>query len=151
MRAIASFIIKPVSWAESCGDLRAVRRRVFIEEQGVPEALEWDTADEAALHVLALDENEMPIGTGRLGPGGRIGRVAVLQSWRGHGVGRAVVEALLEIAREARHRRVYLHAQTYALEFYARLGFSPVGEQFEEAGIAHRSMELTFGRQAGGR
>ena len=136
------FVVRPVNWTASRDSIRAVRRAVFIEEQRVPEELEWDEADERAYHVLATDEAGRPIGTGRLKLDCQIGRMAVLKSWRGRGVGSAILEALLGLARKEGCTVVRLHAQTHALSFYEKYGFEAVGAEFEEAGIPHRAMEL---------
>lgn len=121
-------------------DLRAVREPVFIVEQQVPEELEWDEADPLSVHVLARDADGTPIGTARLTPDHRIGRMAVLQAWRGRGVGAAMLNALIQRARELGYPELELHAQTHALGFYERHGFNAFGEEFDEAGIAHRRM-----------
>ncbi len=119
-----------------------MRREVFIEEQKVPEDLEWDEADESAFHVLATSREGKAIGTGRLKSGCLVGRMAVVKEWRGRGVGGAILQALIEIARRERCREIRLHAQTHALDFYRRYGFTAVGDVFDEAGIPHRLMEL---------
>jgi predicted GNAT family N-acyltransferase len=137
-----AFIVRPTSWRNSHIALEAVRRSVFIEEQRVPEALEWDEDDATARHVLALSVLGEQIGTGRLLPDGHIGRIAVLQEWRNKGVGSAIVTALIELARQNGLAAIKLHAQTHALGFYARHGFSAVGDEFMEAGITHREMRL---------
>jgi predicted GNAT family N-acyltransferase len=137
-----SFIVEHVSWLGKRQALHAVRRAVFIEEQRVPEHLEWDEEDERACHVLATSLQGAPIGTGRLKQDCYIGRMAVLQAWRGRGVGRMILRTLLDIAQKQGCSVVRLHAQTHAIEFYARLGFSAFGEEFDEAGIPHRQMEL---------
>ena len=136
------FAVRPVNWNASREKLRAVRRAVFIEEQRVPEELEWDEADDRAYHVLATDEEGDAIGTGRLQLDGQIGRMAVARNWRGRGVGAAILQALIELARKEGCTVVRLHAQTHAIAFYARYGFKPVGHEFDEAGIRHRAMEL---------
>ena len=92
------FTVKPVYWNATQQVLRAIRSKVFVEEQGVPPELEWDGLDEHAYHVMAFAADGTPIGTGRLLQDGHIGRLAVLQEWRGKGVGRA-------IARHAAGRR----------------------------------------------
>lgn len=138
----SSFAVRPVQWLESRQQLRAVRRSVFIEEQNVPEELEWDAADEHAHHVLATDGNDTPIGTGRLKADCHIGRMAVLRAWRGRGVGGTIVKALLSVAGKKGCGIVRLHAQTHAIGFYARFGFKVVGGEFDEAGIPHRLMEI---------
>jgi len=133
----------------------ALRRRVFIEEQHVPEEIELDADDARAVHALALEgasptspaspeSPERPVGCGRMLARGdcvKIGRMAVLAERRGAGVGRRVLEFLIEHARQRGFRRAVLDAQVHAEGFYLKQGFIPVGEVFEEAGIMHRRME----------
>jgi predicted GNAT family N-acyltransferase len=132
-----------VRWEEAAEDLARVRRRVFIEEQRVPEALEWDEWDVPSLHALVRDGGE-PVATGRLVPDGRIGRMAVLPAWRGRGVGAAVLDRLLDVARARGLTEVVLSAQVEAMPFYARAGFVAEGPEYDEVGIAHRSMRLSL-------
>lgn len=138
------FIIRAAEWHRDCDSLRAVRQTVFIDEQQVPEALEWDGADLTCTHVLAVSTHGAPIGTGRLLPDGHIGRMAVLRDWRGRGVGGAMLVYLLECARAEGFRQVRLHAQLHAMPFYAKYGFTAIGRRFVEAGIPHRLMVATF-------
>lgn len=138
----AQFNVRPVNWLASREQLRAVRHAVFVEEQNVPEELEWDDVDEGAYHVLATSRDGEPIGTGRINLDGRIGRMAVAKWWRGRGVGRAILDALVALARKEGLDRVYLHAQTHAIPFYAKHGFISDGAEFDEAGIPHRAMNL---------
>lgn len=119
-----------------------MRERVFIEEQRVPRGLEWDGLDDASEHAVACDPEGNAIGTARLLPEGKLGRMAVLRAWRGRGVGAALLTALLERARERGIARVTLHAQTHAAGFYRRFGFSERGGEFSEAGIPHVEMTL---------
>ncbi|MDP2238552.1 MAG: GNAT family N-acetyltransferase [Burkholderiales bacterium] len=137
-----AFIVRPAGWHLSHRALHAVRRTVFIKEQNVPEAEEWDDNDEHSRHVLALTVYGEPIGTGRLLPDGHIGRMAVLREWRGMGVGSTILSTLLELARQDGLRTIRLNAQTHALDFYARHGFTIVGDEFMEAGIPHREMQI---------
>ena len=136
------FVVRPVNWIATRDKLRALRRAVFIEEQRVPEELEWDDEDERAYHVLAMSEEGESIGTGRLKLDGQIGRMAVARNWRRRGVGAAILQALVELARKEGCTTVRLHAQTHAIGFYAKYGFTAFGEEFDEAGIPHRMMEL---------
>ena len=122
--------------------VRAIRRQVFIEEQGIPAGLEWDDRDALCLHVLALAAGGEPVGTARLDVDGRIGRMAVLPAWRGRGAGGVLLGTLLAAARERGLRRVYLHAQQSALPFYRRAGFRVTGDPCLEAGIVHVCMEM---------
>ena len=145
-----SFTVIPADWNAHREALRAIRRVVFIEEQGVPEALEWDELDEHCRHVLALAADGRAIGTGRLTPDGRIGRMAVLGEWRDRGVGSAILQHLLLQARKAGHATAQLHAQTHALSFYARHGFTATGPEFLEANIPHRVMRINLAVQSDG-
>ncbi|MEV8586270.1 GNAT family N-acetyltransferase [Streptomyces sp. NPDC051180] len=131
----------------------AVRREVFVEEQGVPGELEYDSHDATAVHVLAVREDGAPLGTGRLLFGadaagktggdasvGSLGRLAVAKAARGLGVGAALVRAVEDAARLRGLTAVDLHAQTHALGFYERLGYEAYGPEFPDAGMPHRAM-----------
>jgi len=142
--------IERVSWQTAEKELRALREAVFINEQHVPEELEWDGRDAASAHVLAYDEQGRPIGTGRLLPDGHIGRMAVLPPWRHQGVGSALLQALIGIARRMHLPRLELDAQTQALGFYERQGFHAFGEVFMDAGILHQRMQLALPESASG-
>ena len=131
--------IRAADWNVDRAALRAVREQVFLREQGVPVELEWDEFDPLCQHVVAEDAGKA-IGTGRLLPNGHIGRMAVLESWRGQGVGSALLAALLRLAHDRGIRRVRLNAQFRAVAFYQRHGFVAEAQEFIEAGIPHRSM-----------
>jgi predicted GNAT family N-acyltransferase len=122
----------------------AIRRRVFIEEQNVPEEIELDDDDARAFHALAFLDGA-PVGTGRMLPHGegevKIGRMAVLRDLRGEGIGREILNFLMNEARARGLRKAVLHAQLTAEGFYLKSGYVPVGGVFDEAGIAHRKME----------
>ncbi len=126
---------------------RALRRVVFIEEQGVSEADEVDDLDDVALHLLALQDGRA-VGTARLLVAGdtvKVGRVCVLADQRGSGLGAALMRAAVEAARGLPGVvRVKLGAQTHALGFYERLGFVAYGPEFDDAGIPHRDMVLVL-------
>ncbi len=128
-------------------DAFAVRETVFVDEQGVDEAIEYDGHDDDARHVVAYD-GETPIGTARLRelePGlGKVERVAVVQRWRGNGVGRALMETIEREARASGLTTLVLHSQTSAAGFYRRLGYDRRGEEFEEAGIPHVEMRKSL-------
>src|SRR6185436_4759013 len=87
MSSLFPFTVRRVEWRDACNELRAVRKLVFIDEQKVPVDLEWDDLDQVSAHVLAQSSEGESIGTGRLLPDGHIGRMAVVQRWRGRGVG----------------------------------------------------------------
>ncbi|QNP40850.1 GNAT family N-acetyltransferase [Lysobacter solisilvae (ex Woo and Kim 2020)] len=135
-----AFTVRTVDYAAAQPGLHAVREVVFVQEQGVPAELERDELDPQSHHVIAEDAEGRPIGTGRLTPERRIGRMAVLAEWRSRGVGDALLLALLDKARELGWHDVALHAQVSAIGFYARHGFLPQGERFVEAGIEHQTM-----------
>ena len=136
------YTVRLVSWGEAHEALAAMRRAVFIVEQHVPEPLEWDADDAVSLHALASTAAGEPIGTARLLPDGHIGRMAVMREWRGHGVGSALLSAMIDAARARGHVWAKLNAQVQALTFYRRFGFEAVGELFLDAGIPHRAMKL---------
>ena len=137
---IVEFGIEVGAWSELGKQARQVREAVFVEEQKVPLDMEMDEHDAASRHVVAHDSDGGAIGTGRLLTDGHIGRMAVLADWRGKGVGRALLERLLEEARLQGHAHLALHAQTQASGFYRRFGFVEEGPEFMEAGIPHRTM-----------
>lgn len=139
------FRIERIDYATGVDALRAVREPVFVQEQQVPLELEWDELDPVCTHLLARDADGTPIGTGRLTPERKIGRMAVLPAWRGRGVGDALLLALVEEAKRQRWPEVTLHAQVSALGFYAKHGFVPVGARFMEAGIEHQTMRRRLG------
>lgn len=133
--------VEVVVWGRAEPLIRPIRTTVFIHEQQVPEELEWDGLDSDCAHVLAFNECGDAIGTARMRSNGRIGRMAVLKDWRGRGVGRALLQMLLDLAVQQGLPRVTLSAQTHAIGFYERAGFHAVGEPFIDAGIPHRKME----------
>jgi predicted GNAT family N-acyltransferase len=135
------FSVSIVDWTNNCDQLSAIRDEVFIDEQDVPLDLERDPMDVHYTHALAQDSNGNPIGTGRLLADGKIGRMAVLRSWRGKGVGRALLHALIDAAREAGLQEVTLDSQTHARGFYCRDGFTTSGDEFMDAGIPHIKMK----------
>lgn len=122
---------------------RALRRAVFIDEQNVSEAEEWDGLDDAALHLLAFQDG-IPVGTARIltdGDTGKIGRVCVLPAGRGTGLGADLIRAALDLLRARPGiARAKLGAQTHAIGFYEKLGFSVCGPIYDDAGIPHRDM-----------
>ena len=136
-----NWAVRPAVWERDDEALRLIRFAVFVVEQHVPEELEWDGIDAACEHAIAEDEAGSPIGVGRLLPDGHIGRMAVLREWRGCGVGGAILERLVALARERGHAVARLNAQTHAMPFYRSHGFVAVGDEFDEAGIPHRAME----------
>jgi predicted GNAT family N-acyltransferase len=132
----------PADWPE----VAELRHRVFVQEQGVPAALERDAADATAVHALSRDDAGRVVATGRLlpdaaGPGRAvIGRMAADTRVRGRGHGAAVLAVLHEAAAARGQTAVELHAQVTARRFYERAGYVAVGAEYEEAGITHVTM-----------
>lgn len=125
---------------------QAMRRSVFINEQGVSEADEVDGKDGDAVHLLA-SLNGYPVGAARVLPMGttaKIGRVCVLRDHRGKGIGEAILEECHNSARRLGATRAILGAQLSALSFYERLGYRAYGAVFDDAGIDHRMMEISL-------
>ncbi|WP_254522427.1 GNAT family N-acetyltransferase [Natrinema caseinilyticum] len=124
----------------------AVRHEVFVDEQGVDEELEYDEHDETAVHVVAYDDG--PIGAARLREYedgvGKIERVAVRESRREMGVGRALMAALERRADAMGFETVVLHSQTRVAEFYRELDYERCGEEFVEADIPHVEMRKSL-------
>lgn len=135
-----SFGIREADWVRDQAALFNVRTRVFVEEQGVPPQSEWDSADPGALHLLAFDAANHAIGTARVLPNGQIGRMAVLWTWRGRGVGTALLQEALKLASGSDRPAPFVNAQRSAVPFYQRQGFRCTGVEFYEAGIPHRRM-----------
>lgn len=132
--------IELLDWESARTEASRIRFKVFVEEQGVPREIELDELDGRCVHALAFEEGRA-VGTGRLLPDAHIGRMAVLEAWRGRGVGSQILEALIEQARSRGDKAVALSAQVHALDFYVRHGFRAMGEIYDDAGIPHRAMQ----------
>lgn len=153
----SSYVVRVAEGPADHAACSAVRKEVFVGEQGVPAEIEYDTYDADAVHVLAVREDGTPLGTGRLLHGeaagaktdgdpavGSLGRLAVTRDARGFGVGAALVRAVEDEAHARGLTAVDLHAQTHALGFYQRLGYVAYGPEFPDAGIAHRAMRRSL-------
>jgi predicted GNAT family N-acyltransferase len=135
---------QPEPWRLQIGDWPSlqpnaapIRLEVFVHEQHVPLEEEIDTLDPVCVHAVAFDANDRALATGRLLPDGHIGRMAVLKSARGKGLGSAVLQALVKQAQKKGFVEVVLSAQTHAQGFYARHGFVPEGVEYLDANIPH--------------
>ena len=137
---IDDFRVASGNWLSMQANAMPLREQIFVVEQNVPPALEMDEFDDVSHHAVAYDADAIPIGTGRLLPDGHIGRMAVATDWRGQGVGRALLLHLMDEARTRDYRELRLNAQTHAAKFYQQFGFTQVGGEFMEAGIAHCEM-----------
>lgn len=138
-----SLEINIVDWHDGQDALKAIRKTVFIDEQHVPEELEWDGLDTECTQFLASFDST-PVAAARLTPEGQIGRMAVLKDFRGKGLGSQLLVAVIAQAKHAGHKQVFLHAQVSVIKFYQQHGFAAEGESFIDAGIEHRSMRLAF-------
>ena len=152
------FEIQATTWHEDNENLSAIRRKVFVEEQGVDAEEDWDGLDELEstlhfsvkkVHANISDERQSDsskpalIATARVLSDGKIGRMCVDRQYRGHGIGKALLQEILHTLLEQQtHKEVYLNAQISAKAFYQTVKFAPVGETFQEAGIEHIRMEL---------
>jgi predicted GNAT family N-acyltransferase len=145
--------VRTATWAQDREQIQRIRRAVFIEEQRIAEDDEWDAFDPVVTHVLAFPHGDSAkrdaVGTGRLEPTGKIGRVAVLPQYRGTGTGVAMMQRLMDLAAERGFTAVYLHAQVTAAGFYERLGFRADGPEFDEVGIPHQRMRRSVGKRDG--
>jgi len=137
------YLIQTTSWNENKKALSEVRKKVFIEEQNVPEELEWDEYDQDCTHVLVTDEKNKPVACGRLKADGHIGRMAVLKDHRATGIGKSMLNELISHAQSLHIKKVFLHAQISAISFYEKQGFKVSSEEFMDANIPHKSMEKT--------
>ena len=136
--------VKQISSDEAKAQAFAIRMRVFVREQRVPAAIELDRDDDCAIHFLATSDGRA-VGTARVllhHGSAKIGRMAVLKSYRGKGVGKKLLQRAVATAKKTGARTIYLHAQVPVIEFYEKLGFRCVGAVFDEAEIPHRKMIL---------
>jgi predicted GNAT family N-acyltransferase len=133
--------VRRAIWEQEGETIRRVRTEVFVVEQKVPIELEIDGLDPVCVHVVAIQTTGDAVGTARLL---KTGRIAVLKSCRGRGIGSQLVRTLIDFARADGRKIVYLHAQTHAKTFYRKLGFRDIGEpHFRDAGIPHIRTDLT--------
>ena len=136
--------VRRVSRATELAAAFRIRMRVFVKEQGVPEKIEVDRDDDRAVHFIAFADGR-PVGTARVvmrHHRAKIGRMAVLKTYRRKGIGKKLLQQAIVSARKRGARKIYLHAQVPVIGFYEALGFSCTGPIFDEARIAHRKMTL---------
>ena len=137
--------VKQISSPKDLERAFAIRTRVFVTEQGVPEEIEMDRDDKRALHFLAIEAGKA-VGTARVvlrHGNAKIGRMAVLKTRRGRGIGTNLLKRAIGMAKKQGAQKIYLHAQVPVIGFYEATGFQCVGRIFSEAGIPHRKMILT--------
>jgi predicted GNAT family N-acyltransferase len=132
--------IELMTWEKAQPVAGPLRFAIFVGEQNVPAGIELDDLDASCIHAIAYDVDGKAIGTGRLLPDGRIGRMAVIPEWRRRGIGAEILTALIDEARKRGHKEVVLSAQLQAAEFYRGHGFVAEGKVYGEAGILHQKM-----------
>jgi len=143
------------TWLRHFSELTQIRTRVFVDEQQVPLADEWDGLDQTATHFL-IEQNGQAIGCARLlidqatgAPQFHIGRVAVLKECRGKGFGTQLMRFILDYCARPAPRPIYLNAQVDRRGFYQQLGFKEQGDVFMDAGIPHVKMHWQIGPDHG--
>lgn len=141
---MTNFSIQVADWQRDQKALKAIRHAVFVIEQNVAEELEWDDQDASAFHLLATNDHFESVGTVRLLETGQIGRMAVLKEHRSQGVGKMLMDAVLNLAEKNNFPFVFLHSQVLAVTFYETFGFTIISEEFKEAGIPHRKMKKSL-------
>jgi predicted GNAT family N-acyltransferase len=139
---LAGLKIISVEWASQKPALMRLREQVFINEQHVPPALEWDEYDASAQHLLAICQGH-PIACARIVEN-RIGRMAVLKPWRHQGVGKVLLDGAIQAVRQAGFSEAMLSAQVHAIGFYQRAGFVVSSGEYLDAGITHVDMVLAW-------
>jgi predicted GNAT family N-acyltransferase len=138
--------IKKAEDGDEISKLIEVRKKVFVEEQNVPQELEIDECDKEATHFIVMYNNEI-IGTARLVISenkGKIGRLCVLKEFRSQGIGFKLMNKIIEYSKEIGLKYVYLEAQVHAIPFYEKIGFVAKGVEHMDAGIPHKTMFLTL-------
>ncbi|CAG7857283.1 hypothetical protein MCAMS1_02052 [biofilm metagenome] len=141
---ISNYRVEPADYKADFDDLRAIREAVFINEQNIPNEIEFDAVDPDCFHVVARDNFHRAIGTARLSPDQKIGRMAVLDNWRGKGVGKSLLLTLLDKAQKLGWTDVSLNAQSAVVAFYEKFGFNKEGDVFMEANIPHQRMRISI-------
>ena len=146
---MSEYFIKSGVWSELKLDAEKIRRQVFIQEQSILEQDEWDALDAVSLHFVVYDrhlENDLKINqaiaTARLLENNSIGRVAVLKSYRSKGVGRLIMQQIIEHARTEKRQFLKLSSQLHAIAFYESFGFQVKGVGYLDCGIPHIDMYL---------
>ena len=140
---MSQFSIRTGRWDELQNDAKLIREQVFIQEQQIAVADEWDAEDAVSVHFVVYDQDQ-PIATARLLKNNSVGRVAVLKSHRGLGIGKLLMHQIIQQAKHQQREFLKLSSQVHAIQFYAGLGFNVEGEQYLDCGIPHVDMRLLF-------
>lgn len=140
---MSQFTLRTGSWDELQNDAKLIREQVFIQEQQIAAEDEWDAEDAVSLHFVIYDQDQ-PIATARLLQNNSVGRVAVLKSHRGVGIGKLLMQQIIQQAQQEQREFLKLSSQVHAMQFYAALDFKVEGEQYLDCGIPHINMRLIF-------
>lgn len=133
--------VKQGNWDQLQQDAKLIRTLVFIQEQGIAEADEWDEQDAISQHFVIYDQDQ-PIATARLLQNNSVGRVAVLKAYRGQGLGQMIMLNIIDFAKQQGRAFLYLSSQVHAMSFYQQLGFMVQGDEYDECGIPHIEMRM---------
>ncbi|QHH99314.1 GNAT family N-acetyltransferase [Acinetobacter dispersus] len=133
--------VKQGNWDQLQQDAKLIRTLVFIQEQGIAEADEWDEQDAISQHFVIYDQDQ-PIATARLLQNNSVGRVAVLKAYRGQGLGQMIMLNIIDFAKQQGRAFLYLSSQVHAMSFYQQLGFVVQGDEYDECGIPHIEMRM---------
>lgn len=137
------FRVQSGHWDKLEQDAKFIRKQVFIIEQNIPEEEEWDDQDMISDHFVVYDQDQ-PIATARLLQNNSVGRVAVLKTYRGQGIGRMIMLEIIRQAHQQDRKFLQLSSQVHAISFYEKLGFSIQGDAYDECGIPHIKMQLVI-------
>ncbi|MGA6137855.1 GNAT family N-acetyltransferase [Acinetobacter dispersus] len=135
--------VKQGNWDQLQQDAKLIRTLVFIQEQGIAEADEWDEQDAISQHFVIYDQDQ-PIATARLLQNNSVGRVAVLKAYRGQGLGQMIMLNIIDFAKQQGRAFLYLSSQVHAMSFYQQLGFVVQGDEYDECGIPHIEMIMSM-------
>ncbi|ERP96142.1 GNAT family acetyltransferase [Acinetobacter sp. COS3] len=138
------FSVKYGSWDQLQQDAKLIRELVFISEQNITEQDEWDDQDAISQHFVVYEQKQ-PIATARLLVNNSVGRVAVLKTYRGQGIGRLIMLEIIAYAQAQKRPSLQLSSQVHAISFYEKLGFSIQGDEYDECGIPHIEMVMPIG------
>lgn len=141
--------IKEIKTEEQLQAAFSIRKAVFVEEQLVPLAEEFDEFDQldANCHQILVYHEGQPVGTGRIrwiDKVGKLERICLLEQYRSLGLGKSIIQELEKIAQNQQTKTVKLHGQTHAEGFYQKLGYKTASEVFMDGGIPHVVMTKTF-------
>jgi len=135
--------VKHGRWDQLQQDAKLIRTQVFICEQGITEADEWDDQDLISQHFVIYDQDQ-PIATARLLENNSVGRVAVLKAYRGQGLGQMIMLEIISYAQKQGLSVLTLSSQVHAISFYEKLGFTVQGNSYDECGIPHIEMTMSL-------